>query len=514
MDKQVFKIKYILSAIALVVALFSTVISLHYIIVSKTIYQQEMFKSKQRSQAIITSFDDLVKIGYDTLSLMKKFSNRKCTAELIEQLKLLQFHRYSIQNITVVLDNNEVCSSMLGHYKDLLPLRTADWEQDDYRFWFNVTVEPKKSKQVHAIIEQGIYRINLHFQMLFSLNGYESDSSRDVITYHHHIIASSHPIESIPTGMSARSSSTIGPFEAVVVKSKQMVQSSVFSVFIKTLWVSLLISLLMSIISVQYFKRWHYSFPRQLERGIKNNEIRPYYQPIINAHSGRCIGAEVLCRWFQDDQLVSPNVFIPKVESFGLQETLTRHIVISSLKQLGAFLDENKKVYLSINVSACELSNADFFNWLNSQLQCFNVQTHQIRLELTERQFSNHGNVINILEKYRQHGYLIYIDDFGTGYSSLSYLQHLPLDVLKIDKSFIDSVTLDSATSVVAEHIITMAKSLELDIIAEGVEFEYQKDYLGHLGVHLIQGWLYSPALPYHEWVCFYNHFNKTSKGG
>jgi len=132
------------------------------------------------------------------------------------------------------------------------------------------------------------------------------------------------------------------------------------------------------------------------------------------------------------------------------------------------------------------------------------VQQKQIWLEATERGFVEIDAARATVNRARELGYLAAIDDFGTGFSSLQHLQQLPLDVLKIDKSFVDNIDQDAATGTVTGHIIEMAKSLRLQIVAEGIETEAQRDYLRGHGVQFGQGWLFGKAMPADEFLRFY----------
>lgn len=134
------------------------------------------------------------------------------------------------------------------------------------------------------------------------------------------------------------------------------------------------------------------------------------------------------------------------------------------------------------------------------------MEPQQIALEITERGFADPKVTSPVIERLREAGHKVYIDDFGTGYSSLSYLQDLPVDILKIDKSFVDALEYKQVTP----HIIEMAKSLRLEMVAEGVETESQADWLRLHGVQYGQGWLYSKALPPGEYIAWFNQQNAT----
>jgi sensor c-di-GMP phosphodiesterase-like protein len=156
---------------------------------------------------------------------------------------------------------------------------------------------------------------------------------------------------------------------------------------------------------------------------------------------------------------------------------------------------------VSINVSADDLRTFRFLNLLTAALRGTGVAPLQIRIEATERSFMNADATRGVIAAFRAAGHPVYIDDFGTGYSSLSYLQTFEVDVLKIDKSFVDTIAQDTASSVVAPHIIAMAHELGLEIVAEGVESGTQAIWLLDKGVQYAQGWYYAKAMPVDEFA-------------
>lgn len=176
---------------------------------------------------------------------------------------------------------------------------------------------------------------------------------------------------------------------------------------------------------------------------------------------------------------------------------------LGHLKILGHFLSANPQHYISINLSLDDLEDGGIYELLEQEKQRYKLRSEQLRLELTERQFITKESAISVLYRYKAAGYRIYIDDFGTGYSSLAYLMDLPVDTLKIGKVFIDNIGYQSATKSVTKHIIEMANTLNLELIVEGVETKEQCHILQKLGVNIVQGWLYSKALPASEWVSF-----------
>lgn len=235
----------------------------------------------------------------------------------------------------------------------------------------------------------------------------------------------------------------------------------------------------------------------RLRVAVRRGEFVVHYQPIIALESGACVGAEALVRWQQPDgPLVPPDAFVPLAEESGLILPITDLVVAQVVRELGPTLAADPTLHVAINVSAEDIKSGRVQSLLAEALRGSGVDSGQLWVEATERSLMDIEAARATIIHLRGAGHTVSIDDFGTGYSSLQYLQGLPLDALKIDKSFVDTIGTHSATSAVTAHIIDMAKTLRLRTIAEGVERQEQLDYLRAHGVDLAQGWLFSRALP------------------
>lgn len=236
----------------------------------------------------------------------------------------------------------------------------------------------------------------------------------------------------------------------------------------------------------------------QLQDAIQHRDIKVHYQPIISLKTGKVVGAEALARWQQaDGSYLSPEIFVALAHETGMTESLTRLIIESVFEDLGKWLRQHPEQHISINLESADLSSETLPALLSQKVNRWQLKPAQIALELTEREFADPKNSAPFIAKYRQAGHSIYIDDFGTGYSSLSYLQDLDVDILKIDKSFVDALEYNNVTP----HIIEIAKTLKLEMVAEGIETENQETWLRQHGVQYGQGWLYSKALPKAEFI-------------
>jgi EAL domain-containing protein (putative c-di-GMP-specific phosphodiesterase class I)/PleD family two-component response regulator len=229
-----------------------------------------------------------------------------------------------------------------------------------------------------------------------------------------------------------------------------------------------------------------------LRRDIRNSELNMHYQPKFNTSSLELIGMEALMRWTSKELgVISPNRFIPLAESSNLMGELSQLVVNKTMAQTISWMEQGLIVPVSINLNGKDLNNKSLVNYLVKQLNDKNIPPSYIQVEVTESIMVDASNgAMRHLQELRQLGVKIAIDDFGTGYSSFSYLKNLPVDILKIDKSFVDNIHLDKKSYSIAKAIITIGHDLGLEVIAEGVEYEEQLEELRKLGCDSVQGYL------------------------
>jgi sensor c-di-GMP phosphodiesterase-like protein len=244
--------------------------------------------------------------------------------------------------------------------------------------------------------------------------------------------------------------------------------------------------------------RTQMSLPAAIKGGLKRHELFLLYQPIVDLQTGQWVGAEALIRWLRPTgELVGPDIFIPIAEKSGLIEQITQRVLELVARDTGAFLRQQPQFHIAVNLSAADLHSAALPGRLDNFLAQTAAAPGNIVVEITERGLLDVGLARVAMRKLRAKGVRVAIDDFGTGYSSLSYLQTLEVDHLKIDKSFVDAIATEAPTSHVVQHIIEMAKSLKLQMVAEGVETEAQAHYLRQRGVDYAQGWLFGKPMKF-----------------
>ena len=242
----------------------------------------------------------------------------------------------------------------------------------------------------------------------------------------------------------------------------------------------------------------------RLKEAINMNRFVLYYQPQFDSKTRELRGVEALIRWKDENgKLISPGYFIPLAEKSGLIVPIGSWVLEEGVRKYADWREKyHCSMVLSLNISALQYKRPDFVSNLFELLEKYRVNPGDIELEITESVLiDDFEQVVEKLHIIKDYGIKISLDDFGTGFSSLSYLKGLPIDTLKIDKSFIDTVIDDESTKVITESIVSMVKKLGYETVAEGVETEAQYEYLKQIECDNIQGFLLGRPMPENELV-------------
>jgi EAL domain-containing protein (putative c-di-GMP-specific phosphodiesterase class I) len=239
---------------------------------------------------------------------------------------------------------------------------------------------------------------------------------------------------------------------------------------------------------------------QELRHAIGQGELVLYYQPIFQLETREISGFEALVRWQHPDRgFITPDSFIPLAEETGLIVPLDRWVLTQAAQQLALWhqrYPHRADLTVSINFSVKDLLRQDLLSDLISILAQTGLRGHHLNLEITESTLiEDIQAMVAILQQLKPHGFTVTIDDFGTGYSSLSYLHQLPVDALKIDRSFVMAMEASRRNSDIVETIITLSNRLGLAAIAEGVETQAQFEHLHGLGCELAQGYWFAKPL-------------------
>jgi sensor c-di-GMP phosphodiesterase-like protein len=236
----------------------------------------------------------------------------------------------------------------------------------------------------------------------------------------------------------------------------------------------------------------------EIERALAAGEFVPYYQPIVDICSGQLRGAEVLVRWKKPDgTLVLPGAFIPLAESSGLIRDLTRNLMQRVCVEAGAAIGCRPALKISFNFAGKLFSDDSIVKDVRKIFSGSPIKLSQVVLELTERDpIENFTKARQIIAALQGLGVRIAIDDVGTGHSGLSYMLKLGVDIIKIDKMFVDAIGTDRNSTTIVETLIDLANNMRMDVVAEGVETFEQVIHLRELGIRSAQGYVFAPPLP------------------
>ena len=267
----------------------------------------------------------------------------------------------------------------------------------------------------------------------------------------------------------------------------------------------------------EIFSLFHHSMNEQiaarlaltemLREAINRDEFEVYYQPKILVTDGSIVGAEALIRWHSRDGMIPPDLFIPIAEETGLIRPIGEWVLREACRQASEWRKTNPTFHMAVNISPAQFDHEYLPQLVNEVLEQSSLPAKALELEITEGMIiDNVESTIEILQSLQELGIELSIDDFGTGYSSLSYLTRLPLDILKIDRSFMEKVPASQDDTNVVLSILALASSLKLRVTAEGVETQEHVDLLREHNCDYIQGYFYSRPLPAKE---FHHYMTK-----
>jgi EAL domain-containing protein (putative c-di-GMP-specific phosphodiesterase class I)/FixJ family two-component response regulator len=250
--------------------------------------------------------------------------------------------------------------------------------------------------------------------------------------------------------------------------------------------------------NLEYYNLENVDFQNDLRKAVINKEFTVFYQPQYSIKTGNIVGMEALVRWIHPEKgVISPMKFIPTVEEIGLIIPIGEFVLYEACKLNKQLQEKGYRCEpISVNLSAKQFSEEGLVSTIQKVLNETGLDPKWLVLEITETiVMKNIDYTIRILNKIKSMGIKVALDDFGTGYSSLNYLKDLPIDTLKIDKSFMDGIPSNIKEEAIAKTIINLAHILNLDIIAEGVENEKQLEFLKHENCDKVQGFIFSKPI-------------------
>ncbi|HSC83819.1 MAG TPA: EAL domain-containing protein [Pseudomonas sp.] len=433
---------------------------------------------------------------------------RGCDLAMVEVLRQVTFnHRFIYE--AAFIGGNQRCSSSPKR-SSFGPERPADFAGKHQSYWLNTSAQPDDDLAA-LVVQRGYFRLSTARGHLADVVDLPPGGSLLLVTT---TGAKALPVLGPPqawppTGewpaeqtlllhgqqLVYRMPTQSPDFELVLFADRSGLQQRLREGLFGWLPAALLLALLVGVLTF-HLVSYRQSLAGSLPGALRRRALRVRFQPIYDLASRRCVGAEALVRWRRaDGKLLGPDLFIPMAESSGQIREITDYVLEQVLVQLGDFLGKYPGLYISINLAACDVAEPRIDELVTRLLLQYRVSATQIAFEVTESGLADTKAARGVLAQLRARGHRVLIDDFGTGYSSLAYLQELPADVLKIDKSFVDALGHDAASSGVAPHIIQMANALQLKVVAEGIEHEAQALFLAEQGAQCGQGWLFAKPL-------------------
>ena len=236
-----------------------------------------------------------------------------------------------------------------------------------------------------------------------------------------------------------------------------------------------------------------------LRKALELQQLELHYQPKLDLRTGHCLGVEALLRWRHPKRgLIRPDLFIARAEDNGQISAIGRWVIVSAASQAAQWRGQGLPTRIAVNISARQFQDADLLRWLS---ECQRAAHGLLDVELTESSvIGDQQRTAAFMQECRGLGYKVYLDDFGTGFSSLAMLARLPIDVIKLDRSFLKSGPEQERSEALMKSVVSVAKELKLSIVAEGVETIAQEAFLRDIGVQSAQGWLYAVAMPAQEY--------------
>lgn len=300
-----------------------------------------------------------------------------------------------------------------------------------------------------------------------------------------------------PDTFSAALASTRFPFRVTVMAPYPVVWDDLSELYGKSMAIATILGLALWCLTLFALKPKR-ERANEIELAIRNGEFIPYYQPTIDVQTGALMGCEVLIRWRKPDgTILPPGAFISLAEATGLAIPMTRALMRYVADEMEDLHEDRPSLKLGINLFDDHFENLDIITDIKAIFGPSKISYKQLMFEVTERQPLNDIERARVvIRNMRSLGAKVALDDAGTGHGGLAYLQQLGLDVIKIDKLFIDAIGTDSLSAPIVDSLISLAESLGMEVVAEGVEEQQQVEYLREKGVRLAQGYLFAKPLP------------------
>jgi sensor c-di-GMP phosphodiesterase-like protein len=452
-----------------------------------------------------------------TLSRIRALSAFKyppCSPEAQRLMRRFDLSSIYIQAIGHVRNGVIVCSSLGTEPIPLGP--NAYRTSNGYTIYPDVPL-PGVAPSPLLAIEGGGYAVIIHRDLPIDVSVTEPDVSLAIFHMEHkQIVIARGPFDPAwvaQLGERRSANFVAGPSLVSIIRSNQTLVAAIAAVpmaHVERRAVAIAWRLVPAaalgglVIAALVFLAWRnqMSIDTALRQGLRRNEFFLMYQPIVDLGSGKVIGVEALLRWRRPTgEEMGPDLFIPVAERSSLIFDLTDRVLHLIVRDTDGYLAGHPNFHIAINLSAGDIQSPALVGKLERLIAHCGAQPSNFIIEITERGLLNLDAARLVLKQLRERQIEVAIDDFGTGYSSLSYLESLHIDYLKIDRSFIEAIGTGAPTSQVVGHIIEMARTMQLRMIAEGIESTAKADFLRSRHVQFAQGWNFGRPMPFADVV-------------
>ncbi|WP_167759657.1 EAL domain-containing protein [Massilia horti] len=464
-------------------------------------------------EVLSRSESTIQEVDVDLGTLAAQADGDPCSARNIDLMRRIDFSSPATQSIGVIDNNYIVCLSQTGASQPVYLGRPDVIQPDGEQIWTQVAL-PFAVGRRFLVLGRGRYVAIVHEELPLMVANPETGLAVAALSGPRRVVLASqgyvdpawltalHGHESVSYVDDGHVVAVVAsrhfPIDATAALPVAKLDERTWAVARTVVPFGVLTGILLAWATV-LLARAQLAMPAVLKAALRRKELFMVYQPVVDLRTGRWVGAEALIRWERPKgEVVRPDVFIEAAEDSGLIQQVTKDVVLEQVRVHAEILFKQfPDFHIAINLAAEDMQSERTVGLLCKLVEVTGAPAGSLMVEATERGFAAPSRVRSIVDGLHAQGIRIAIDDFGTGYSSLSFLESLDFDLLKIDKSFVDTLDTGAATSQVIHHIIEMAKALKMEMIAEGVETEAQAQFLRSRGVHYAQGWLFAHPMSF-----------------